>query len=306
MKLRIAVMAGVLTMLLLVAPQPAGAQCGGHGTRESMVVSTAWLSDHLKDANLVVLAIGQRSDYETAHIPGSLFLNYPDIHAPSPEGLRTELPKMERLAEVFESLGVSNGSRVVIYALNDWASPAARVFLTLDAMGLGARASLLNGSMRLWKSEGRAVTTEVRTPVRGKIQPCPQKDVIAKLDEVRAGMKRAGVTIVDSRNPEFYTGEQIPTGQRAGHIPGSVNITFSTLLDQQGKLLADDALRARFLQAGVKSGDRVLTYCHIGQQASLVYLTARYLGFDARMYDGSWDEWSRRTELPAETAAPQR
>jgi len=75
------------------------------------------------------------------------------------------------------------------------------------------------------------------------------------------------------------------------------------MLDESGRLLSFDALRAKFEQAGAQRGQQVITYCHIGQQASLAYFAARYVGYDARMFDGSWQEWSAHSELPAETAA---
>ncbi len=285
----------------------AGAACGGHGDGTTLLVSPTWLNSHLQDTNLVVLAMGERSDYDAAHIPGSLFLNYPDIYvARTAEGLRMELPPVDRLVEVFEKLGVTNNSRIVLYPLKDSAVPAARVYVTLDALGLGGRTSILDGGLSRWQSEKRPVTAAAAALRPGKIEPCPQPDVIAGLDYVRANLRRAGITIVDARAPEYYLGTQAPQGKRAGHVPGAANIPFSTLVDGQGRLLGVDALRGKFQNAGAAPGDRVVIYCNIGQTASLVYFVARYLGYDARMYDGSWDEWSEHSDLPAETASPQR
>ena len=90
---------------------------------------------------------------------------------------------------------------------------------------------------------------------------------------------------------------------RGGHIPGAKNIPFSSLVDDtSNKFKSPDALRALFNTAGVKQGDSVATYCHIGQQASLLYFVARYLGYDTHLYDGSFEDWSRRPELPVERA----
>jgi len=298
----------VLAIGLLMAWVPcAPAACGGHGDHESLLVPTGWLGEHLKDGEVVVLAIGEKRDYDAGHIPGSRFLNYPDVVvAKSADGLRVELPPMDRLGEVFAALGVSNTSRVVLYPLKEWNSLVGRVWLTLDAMGLGGRASILNGGLPLWQSEGRPVSSDVPAPARGRIEPCPQADVIARLDDVRSAVRRPGVEIIDARTPEFYTGAQLMPGKRAGHIPGASNLTFSTLVTKEGKLLPDAELQAKFREAGVRAGDRIISYCHIGQQASLVYFVARYLGYDARMYDGSWDEWSEHAELGAETGGYQR
>jgi thiosulfate/3-mercaptopyruvate sulfurtransferase len=299
----------MLSVMLLASlaslPYPAAAaSCGGHGDRDSLLVSTSWLADHLNDRNLVILAVGNKAEYEKAHIPGALWVEYMATHMmTSPAGLTLEMSPMADLAEVFGALGVTNDSRVVLYSIQKLDAPTARIYLTLDAMGLGSHTSILNGGTAVWQGESRPVTTEVRKVARGKIEPCPQNDVIVDVDYVRQNLHHAGVDIVDARNPEFYTGARIPQGQRAGHIPGASNITFSSLVDAQGKLLPVDAIQAKFRGAGIKQGDRVVSYCHIGQQASLIYFAARYLGYDARMFDGSWEDWSRHADLPAETSA---
>ena len=272
-----------------------------------MLVSTAWLSDHLKDANLVILAIGQKSDYDAAHIPGSRFLNYSDIIlAKSPEGLRVELPPMDHLAGVFAALGATNDSRIILYPLKDWTPQVGRAWLTLDAMGLGAHAAILNGGLPLWRNEDRAVTAEVPPPARGRIEPCPQSDVIAKLQEVRDAVGRSGVELVDGRAPEVFAGTQSSDGKRPGHIPGATSLPFPSLQDEKGRLLPVATLQSKFSEAGIQSGQRVISYCGTGQVASNVYFVARYLGYDARMYDGSWDEWSDHADLPAETGPHHR
>src|ERR1039458_7920725 len=131
--------AGVRALVVLgvLAGVAAAATCGGHGTRESLFVSTQWLADHLKDADLVVLAVGSKADYDAEHIAGSQFLEYGSVGVKGETGLMLELPPMDKLAEVFSKLGVSNDSRVVVYRLKDWVTQAARVVMTLDAMGLG-------------------------------------------------------------------------------------------------------------------------------------------------------------------------
>jgi thiosulfate/3-mercaptopyruvate sulfurtransferase len=276
--------------------------CGAHGDRNSMLVSSAWLSDHLNDSDLVVISVSPKSDYDSGHIPGTRYLDHMETHTMESQGLTVELPPMAQLKEVFEKLGVSNQSRIVLYGSKDALPALTRVYLTLDSMGLGARASLLDGDLVAWQKDGRPVSKSVPAVAKGHLDLCPQNDVIAQISYVSANLRKGGVAIVDARAPQFYTGAAIPQKQRAGHIPGAANLPFNTFTESDGKWKSPDALRAMFQGAGVKPGDRVVSYCHIGMQATVVYFAARYLGYDARMYDGSWQDWSAHTELPAETS----
>jgi thiosulfate/3-mercaptopyruvate sulfurtransferase len=281
----------------------APAQCGGHGDKSTMLVSTSWLADHLNDPKLVVLAVGNKDEYDKAHIPGSLFVDYHQTHLmEGPTGLSIELPPMPDLEALFGKFGVTNDSRIVLYPLKDTFSWATRIYLTLDAMGLGKQAALLDGGLPIWSKEGRPVTSDVKVVTPGKVVACAQSDVITTLDDVKANVKHTGVDIIDARATEFYTGETKPGDQRRGHIPGAASIPFTSLLDADGKWKSPDELAAKFRDAGIKPGDRVIAYCHIGQQATAVYFAARYLGINVRLFDGSWEEYSKHSELPAETS----
>jgi len=204
------------------------------------------------------------------------------------------------LAETFGKLGVTDDSRIVLYTISSGSTQTARVYLTLDAMGLGARTSILDGGLPIWQGEARSVTTEVRAVKPGRITPCPQTDVIASLDYVRANLRHAGIDIIDARDPQYYSGASV-SRNRAGHIAGATSIPYGSLVDEKGKLKSAEVLQQQFRAAGVKTGDRIVAYCHIGQQASLLYFVSRYLGYDVRLFDGSWEEWARHPELPAET-----
>jgi thiosulfate/3-mercaptopyruvate sulfurtransferase len=293
------------TALFLTFPIYGAPACGGHGDRSTMLVSTGWLSDHLRDRNLTILAVGVESDYSAGHLPGALTLDYRAIQFPtSPEQpLNLQLPPAGDLEKVFSALGISNDSRIVVYMSKDQITQTTRVWLTLDAMGLGAQTSILDGGLPAWQREGRAVTTEVPHPAAANLHVCAATDVIADVEYVKAHREEAGVRVVDARLPQYYTGETPGRNQRPGHIPGAVSIPFSTLVDEQGKLRPAAELERKFGEAGVRSGERVVSYCHIGQQASLVYFVARYLGYDARLYDGSFEDWSRHADLPVERSA---
>jgi thiosulfate/3-mercaptopyruvate sulfurtransferase len=295
------------TLILFTAICTAAFACGTHGTRESMLVSTAWLAEHLRDPKLVLLTVVDEKGYAEEHIPGAVRLDLSFVQAPSGPGkLTLELPPVADIVETFSKLGVSSDSHVVLYFASDSsASRTTRVFLTLDTIGMGGNTSILDGGLAAWKTENRLVTKEARPVTRGNLTACPQSDVVTDLAYVSGNLNHSGVHIIDARNAEYYTGASTATGKRAGHIPGSTNLTFSTLLDSNGKFKSPEVLASMFHDAGVQKGDRVVSYCHIGQQATVVYFVARYLGYDARLYDGSWEEWSSHSDLPAETRVPQ-
>lgn len=291
----------VLMVFVTGALLQAAGTCPGHGSPGSMLVTADWVAAHAKDAGLVLIGVGPKADFDKAHIPGSVSLELATISARG-ASLTLELPPMAELAETFGALGVSNSSRVVLYPVTNSVQSATRVFLTLDAMGLGKNAALLDGGLAAWTAAGHPTTTEVSAIRRGTVEPCAQTDIIVDAAYVSGNLRRPGVNIVDARLPGFYTGEQIPNNQRAGHVPGAVNVSFSSLLDSKGLLKSADTLKAMLSDAGVKQGDRIVSYCHIGQQATLVYFVAQYLGFEARLYDGSWQDWSSRSELPTEVS----
>jgi thiosulfate/3-mercaptopyruvate sulfurtransferase len=275
--------------------------CGGHGDRDTMLVSTTWLAEHLKDPNLVILAVGKDDEYNAGHIPGSQFVAYMDTHLmKSPAGLTLEMPPMADLAEIFGKFGVTNDSHVVLYMTKDWVSPTTRIFITLDLMGLGAHTSILDGGLPIWQKEGRPVSKDVPKIKPGKLTPCEQNDVLADLNYIRSNLHHPGVDLIDVRMAEDHSGANVRQNSRAGHIPGATSLPFEVLVEENNKFKSREALQALLSGAGAKPGDRVVSYCYVGQRATVVYFVARYLGYDARMYDGSWEEWNKHTELPTE------
>jgi thiosulfate/3-mercaptopyruvate sulfurtransferase len=274
--------------------------------REPFVVTSAWLAEHLNDKDLVLLHIGTRAEFDAAHIPGAVFIDYPaSISTPRGQGLNLQIPPVEQLKELFETLGISDSSRIVVYFGKDWVTPTCRVLLTLEYLGLGDRTSLLDGGQPVWVAENHPVTTDVKQPARGSITPNLRPDTIADIDWVIAHLKDSSVTFVDARTADFYAGA--PGGfTRGGHLPGAVSVPFPSLVESEtsDKLKDVAALTEIFRAAGVKPGAEVVTYCHIGQQASFVYYVARMLGFKARMYDGSMQEWTQRSDLPLDAPAP--
>ena len=292
----------VVLLLTIVLASLSQAQLKNSGkVNASMIVTTDWLAKHLNDDSLVLLQVGERKDYDAEHIPGARFIQLSDISTPRGQGLILELPSVDQLKATFEKLGVTDKSRVIVYFGKDWVTPTARVFMTLDYLGLGDRTSILDGGLPAWRAEGKPLTAELREPKPGHFTPAPNARLVVDAMWVKANLNKPGVAILDARAAKFYTGAEAGQMPRAGHIPSAKNIPFSSLVDEStNKFKSVESLRYLFNAAGVKPADSIATYCHIGQQASLLYFVARYLGYEAHLYDGSFQDWSNRSELPVE------
>jgi thiosulfate/3-mercaptopyruvate sulfurtransferase len=270
-----------------------------------LLVSTEWLAERLDAEDLVVLHVGNEASYAEGHLPGARLLPFASF-AVERDGLSTEMPDPEALREALEAAGVSDDSRIVVYATAHPPQLAARLYLTLEHFGLGANASLLDGGIRAWRAEGRPLATEAAPVARGSVSLAAPSNLLVDHEHVRERMADSRALILDARDTPFWTGEQRnqQRAARAGRVPGARNVPFGTLVDDSGRLLDLEALRALFAGAGVSSGQPVVVYCHVGQQASLLFVAARLLGHDVRLYDGSYEDWSRREALPVETGGP--
>jgi len=249
-----------------------------------MLVSTSWLADHLNDAKVVVVQVGHdRADYEKEHIPGARFLSTNDFTT-GHTGLMVELPTVDKLKQTFEELGVSDDSRVVIYTV-DWYPIAARAFFTLDYLG-HRNTALLEGSLAQWKAENRQLTSEEPKTGKGSITPRINQSVLAVLADAKAASQSGSQAIlVDSRPQKRYV---------AGHLPRADHVFWEETVEKPNRpvFLAPNDLRKLFASRGITTGHKLITYCEIGLQASHMYFVARYLGYDASMFDGSFYQWN--------------
>jgi thiosulfate/3-mercaptopyruvate sulfurtransferase len=290
-----------IAIVLLVALAPIiGAQT--RSFRADLVVTPAWLSQHLNDPDLVLLHVGDKAEYDKGHIAGARYVTQRDVSVSSMDhdkGLMLELPSPDSLRSQLAALGISDRSRVVVYYGNDWISPTTRILFTLDHAGLGPRSALLDGGMNAWKDAGLPITTEVPAAKVGTLSRLKVEPRVVTIDFVKANLESPNFKLVDGRAAVFYDGVE-QGNNRKGHIPGARSIPFTEIADEKGKLKSVAELTKLFRDAGVGPRDTVVAYCHIGQQATAVLFAARTLGHPVLLFDGSFQEWGRRTDLPVE------
>jgi len=296
-------MRSLLVLIALFLTVHAGAATK-KSPRESLVVSTSWLAAHLADPDLVLLHVGDKAEYAEQHIPGARLVSLRDMANSdhTGKGLILEMPAAEDLRGRLEKLGISDKSKVVVYYGKDWVSPATRVIFTLDYAGLGDRAVLLDGGMPAWRRDGHKLTSDVPPPGVGKLAPLKIHPTIVDAAYVRAHLATPGIKVVDGRAAVFYDGVEVGGSDehpdRTGHLPGAGSFPFTEVTNEELMLRSPDELRALLTKAGVKPGDTVLGYCHIGQQVTAVLFVARTLGHKVLLYDGAMQDWSRHPDYP--------
>jgi thiosulfate/3-mercaptopyruvate sulfurtransferase len=300
---------GLVVALLALSAASGGAQ-GALGAH--LVVSTSWLAAHLRDPDLVLLQIGSSDDsaeFCKAHIPGARPVELADISAgmsmpmDMDRTLMLEMLPPDSLRSRLEALGISDHSRIVVYFASDRISPATRTLFTLAYAGLD-RSSLLDGGLGAWQRDGRPSASGPAAPVRrGRITSTYRPSLVVDIPWIQAHVGHPGIALIDARQKPFYDGTSKDDGPRRGHIPGAQSLPFEELWHGDNYLLSADSLAARFRAAGVQPGDTVVAYCHIGQRATAVLLAASTLGHPIRLYDGSFQEWGRRPDLPVDNPA---
>jgi thiosulfate/3-mercaptopyruvate sulfurtransferase len=270
------------------------------------LVSTDWLDRHLKDPDLRVLDASwylpdqkrdAKAEYEAAHIPGARFFDIDEI-ADTRSGLPHMAPPPEKFISRMRAMGVGDGHQVVVY---DGAGlfSAARVWWTFRLMGK-VDVAVLDGGFPKWRAEGRAIE-DMPPVIRDRHMTVQrQAGLVRDVTQVAAAAKLRDHTIIDARSPGRFRGDEAEPrpGLRSGHIPGSVNVHYRTLLNDDGTMKDAAALKAVFEAAGADLGKPAITTCGSGVTAAILSLALERIGKrDHSLYDGSWAEWGMYGDL---------
>ena len=268
-----------------------------------MLVSTEWLAEHLSDADVLVLCVaGAPGFYSRGHIPGARLLNFNDIVVTS-NGVPNQLPPAEQLKKAFEAAGASDLTRIVLYGERSGLL-AAHAYWTLDYLGVADHAALLDGGVEKWQSEGRPLSQESAQITAGHLSVFPNPSVMISAAELEKLLKSPPntVTLLDARPDSEFTGEKLSEeATAAGHLPGARSLYWKRNIESSENpiLRRDSELRTMYEELGASAERPLITYCRTGIQSSFDYFVAKYLGYKAQMYSGSFLDWTKRG-LPVE------
>lgn len=269
-----------------------------------VLVDTKWLAEHLNDSKVRIVEVetSPQSDKNAhAHIPGAVFWNINDLLLPNLQ-INLDITAIEKLLSLS---GITNETTVVAYGSEP--GIGGFIFWLLKLFG-HQDVRVLNGGCQKWMSEGRPVTTELSSfaPTEYRAKPI-DKNLRVLHEEIQLSISHPDQVILDVRTIQEYQGEHFlmkpPEGsERAGHIPSSIHIEYIVTLNEDGTFKSFDELQTLYNSHGITLDREVFTYCAIGGRSGYIWFVLKYLlGYPkVRNYDGSWNEWSRLSNVPIE------
>ena len=287
--------------------------------RTQLLVETGWLAEHLRDPMLRIVDMrgyvrtvnvrpglqeasytGAAEEYAQSHIPGAVYIDWTRDIVDLDDPVEAQVASAEQFARAMERLGIGDEHFVVAYDTHPASQFATRLWWALNYYG-HTNAAVLNGGLPKWQRAGLPLTSEIPTYAPAHFTPRIQPALRATAQDVLAALEQSGTRLIDARDAGQYSGTVSRGHGRAGHIPGALNVPREELIAPDGTFRSNEELRAVFAGARIEPEERVIAYCNGGVAATSVLFSLALLGYPTLTnYDGSWNEWGSRADLPIE------
>lgn len=287
--------------------------------RSSLLVETSWLVEHLHDPALRIVDMrgyvrtveedgiqearyeGARDEYEIAHIPGAVYIDWTRDIVNLDDPVKAQIASAQQFAQVMSRIGIGDQHLVVAYDAHPASQFATRLWWALKYYG-HERVVVLNGGLPKWKRENLPMNNTIPNYPHATFTPILQPELRATAVDVLNVLGQSDVALIDARDRGQYSGQLVRKPGRPGHIPGALNIPREEIMNPTtGTFRSIEELEQVFSRAHVLPEQHIVAYCNGGVAATSVLFALALLGYPSLTnYDGSWNEWGERPDLPVE------
>ena len=268
-------------------------------TKLPLLIEPKLLEESLSYDNILIIDLSKRTTYEQMHIPGARHLDYVTVVAGA-KPVMGLVPDDATLAAVFSAIGIDNDTHVIAYD-DEGGGKAARLLWTLEVAG-HRQGSLLNGGLHAWANEGHPLENTPVVPQPKQFTVTRNEEPCVDHDYILGHLGDSDCCLLDVRSPDEFNGIK-RFAERAGHIPGAVNLEWTQAMDMTRNLRfkPDEVLGGMFASVGATPDREIIAYCQTHHRSAHTYIVLKHLGYPrVRGFPGSWSYWGNHPELPVE------